>query len=60
MNYEPGDHVGFCPMNRKELVDGIISKLTGVNDIDEPLQLQTLHEKHTTSGMIDKFYKLKR
>lgn len=50
MNYEPGDHVGVCPMNKRELVDGILKKLTGVSDPDENLQLQKLNEKHTSNG----------
>jgi nitric-oxide synthase len=37
-------------MNRKELVDGILNKLSGVNSPDELLQLQTLNEKHTPNG----------
>lgn len=37
-------------MNRAELVDGILNKLSGVNNPDEPLQLQTLNEKHTPNG----------
>jgi nitric-oxide synthase, brain len=50
MNYEPGDHVGVCPMNKAKLVDGITSKLTGITDPDEDLQLQILNEKHTSNG----------
>lgn len=50
LNYEPGDHVGVCPMNRVELVNGIIEKLTGVTNPDEDLQLQVLNEKHTSNG----------
>lgn len=37
-------------MNRMEYVDGILEKLTGVNNFDEPLQLQILNEKHTSNG----------
>uniref|UniRef100_A0A182STF2 nitric-oxide synthase (NADPH) n=4 Tax=Cellia TaxID=44534 RepID=A0A182STF2_9DIPT len=47
IDYEPGDHVGIFPANRKEIVDGIIERLTGVNDPDEVLQLQVLKEKQT-------------
>jgi len=52
LNYEPGDHVGVCPMNRTELVDGILEKLTGVTNPDEILQLQVLNEKHTSNGKV--------
>lgn len=50
LNYDPGDHVGVCPMNRVELVNGILEKLTGVANPDEDLQLQLLNEKHTSNG----------
>lgn len=50
LSYEPGDHVGVFAMNRTELVDGILGKLSDVNNPDEPLQLQTLNEKHTPIG----------
>jgi nitric-oxide synthase, brain len=42
--------VGVCPMNRTELVDGILGKLTGVGNPDEIQQLQILNEKHTSNG----------
>jgi nitric-oxide synthase, brain len=42
--------VGVFPMNRSELVDGILEKLTGVTNPDEDLQLQVLNEKHTSNG----------
>jgi nitric-oxide synthase, brain len=50
LNYEPGDHVGVCPANRVELVNGILDKLTGVTNPDEISQLQILNEKHTSNG----------
>ena len=37
-------------MNKQELVDGILEKLTGVTDLEEDLQLQILNEKHTSNG----------
>ena len=43
-------------MNKKELVDGILEKLTGVTDPDENLQLQILTEKHTSNGKRDKYF----
>jgi nitric-oxide synthase, brain len=44
--------VGVCPLNRSELVDGIIEKLSGVADPNEPLQLQILNEKTTSNGLL--------
>ena len=48
--YEPGDHVGVFPCNRTELVDGIIKHLNEEHP-DQPVQLQLLKEKHTTTGV---------
>lgn len=42
-------------MNRVELVNGILEKLSGVADPDEDLQLQILNEKHTSNGKRWKF-----
>lgn len=44
IDYEPGDHVGIFPENRKDLVDGIVDRLVGIEDPDEILQLQVLKE----------------
>ncbi|XP_037910457.1 nitric oxide synthase isoform X2 [Hermetia illucens] len=51
VNYEPGDHVGIFPANRKDIVDGILKRLTGVDDPDEISQLQILKETHTSNGI---------
>lgn len=48
--YEPGDHVGVCPMNKVELVNGILEKLSEAADPDGNSQLQILNEKHTSNG----------
>jgi sulfite reductase alpha subunit-like flavoprotein len=50
LNYKPGDHVGVCPKNRTELVDGILERLTGVTNFEDPLQLQVLDEHQTING----------
>lgn len=52
VQYEPGDHVGILPANRKEIVDGILNRLSGVESYDEILQLQLLKENHTTNGSL--------
>lgn len=54
VSYQPGDHVGIFPANRKEIVDGILNKLSGVENPDEILQLQLLKENHTTNGLCTK------
>uniref|UniRef100_A0AAR5QJ33 Nitric oxide synthase n=2 Tax=Dendroctonus ponderosae TaxID=77166 RepID=A0AAR5QJ33_DENPD len=50
--YKPGDHVGVFPMNRKELVDVILSRVKGVADVDQSMELQTLKETHTSNGVV--------
>lgn len=55
MEYEPGDHVGIFPANSQHIVDGILDKLSGVDDYDVQLQLQILKETHTTNGTRDFF-----
>lgn len=49
--YEPGDHVSVFPENQKELVDGILERLSGVDDPDETLQLQILKEVQKIDGI---------
>ncbi|XP_031623820.1 nitric oxide synthase [Contarinia nasturtii] len=51
VHYQPGDHVGIFPANRKEIVDGILNRLNGIDNFDEILQLQLLKENHTTNGV---------
>lgn len=49
--YRPGDHVGMFATNRAELVSGIIPYLQCDQDPDEPMELQMLKEKHTSTGV---------
>lgn len=53
VQYEPGDHVGIFPANRKDYVDGILQRLSGIDNVDEVLQLQLLKENHSTNGMFN-------
>jgi hypothetical protein len=46
-------------MNKQNLVDGILEKLTGVTDPDEDMQLQILNEKHTSNGKKDENFVFK-
>lgn len=50
--YRPGDHVGMLATNRQEIVSGIIPYLQCDQDPDEPMELQLLKEKHTSTGKI--------
>ncbi|CAH1168649.1 unnamed protein product [Phyllotreta striolata] len=50
--YKPGDHLGVFACNRQELVDGVISRLKGTNDPDEPQEMQILQETHTSNGVL--------
>lgn len=51
VEYEPGDHVGIFPENSQRIVDGILEKLSGLENYDEIHQLQILKETHTTNGI---------
>lgn len=51
VDYEPGDHVGIYPTNGSVIVNGILSRLCGVDNHDEILQLQILKETHSTNGI---------
>lgn len=52
VQYQPGDHVGIFPANRENIVDGILERLSGVDNFDEVLQLQMLKENHSTNGTL--------
>lgn len=52
VTYQPGDHVGIFPANRKEIVNGILERLSGIDNFDEVLQLQLLKENHSTNGRL--------
>lgn len=43
-------------MNRKELVDAILSRIKGVSDPDKPIELQLLKETHTSNGSFLSFF----
>jgi len=49
--YEPGDHVGILPKNRRELVDAIIKHLNPEIDADKPIRLQLLKEIQSQTGV---------
>lgn len=48
--YRPGDHVGMFAANRESLVSAIIPHLQCDQHPDEPIELQLLKEKHTSTG----------
>ncbi|XP_055836592.1 nitric oxide synthase isoform X2 [Episyrphus balteatus] len=50
VEYEPGDHLGIFPINNIDLVDGILQRLSGLEDPDQIVQLQILVEKQTPNG----------
>lgn len=52
VHYQPGDHVGIFPANRNEIVDGILERLSGIDNFDEVIQLQLLKENHSTNGRL--------
>lgn len=50
--YTPGDHVGVFACNRKELVEGVLSRLQTTTDLDQILELQLQKENHTSNGKL--------
>ncbi|KAI4462215.1 nitric oxide synthase-related [Holotrichia oblita] len=52
LHYNPGDHVGVYPKNKPELVDKILERLKGVDDLDAPMELQILKETQTSNGVV--------
>ncbi|GAB6030176.1 hypothetical protein CHUAL_005852 [Chamberlinius hualienensis] len=51
--FYPGDHLGVCPTNRKDLVDGIVSRMTwNTVSPDQLIQVSVLKEQHTISGLV--------
>nr|CAD7461543.1 unnamed protein product [Timema tahoe] len=50
IQYQPGDHVGVFPYNRKDIVDGVLSRLTIRVDLDVPVQVQVLKANNTSNG----------
>nr|CAD7417313.1 unnamed protein product [Timema poppensis] len=52
IQYQPGDHVGVFPCNRKEIVDGVLSRLTIRVDLDVPVQVQVLKANNTSNGVV--------
>lgn len=52
LTYTPGDHVGVFATNKPELVDGILKRLKGPDDLNTPVELQVLKETHTSNGVM--------
>ncbi|KAG8182789.1 hypothetical protein JTE90_018662 [Oedothorax gibbosus] len=51
LKYFPGDHVGIYPANRKEVVDGILGRMSSTcPDPDKPFQLQLRKTVQTIEG----------
>ena len=48
--YNPGDHIGIFPENRKELVDKILHRLIDVPETNQPLKVEILKEKSHVFG----------
>lgn len=44
--------MGVFACNRKELVDGILSRLQTTTDLDQPVELQLQKENHTSNGKL--------
>ncbi len=40
--YQPADHIGLCPSNRKELVDGIIACIVDAPPENQILKIESV------------------
>lgn len=54
--YNPGDHLGVFAKNKQEIVNKIIERLDGIENSNQPVQLQILKENHTPNGRIQTFF----
>ncbi|GFS65768.1 nitric oxide synthase, salivary gland [Trichonephila inaurata madagascariensis] len=55
--YFPGDHVGIYPINRQDIVDGILKRIsTTCPDPDKPFQLQLRKTVQTIEGPSHRWY----
>ncbi|XP_026742645.1 nitric oxide synthase-like [Trichoplusia ni] len=52
IKYVPGDHIGILAVNRKEIVDTVLARLKGVDDLDSIVQLQVMKETLTPTGTV--------
>ncbi|XP_072398883.1 nitric oxide synthase, salivary gland isoform X3 [Diabrotica undecimpunctata] len=50
--YKPGDHLAVYPLNRSDIVDGVIKKLRGADNPDVSVELQLMEETHTSNGIV--------
>ncbi|KAJ2952585.1 hypothetical protein O0L34_g6909 [Tuta absoluta] len=50
LKYEPGDHVGVMPCNRKEIVEAVLERCKDVDSFDKTVQLQVMKETLTPMG----------
>ncbi|GIY63295.1 nitric oxide synthase, salivary gland [Caerostris darwini] len=57
IKYYPGDHVGIYPANRKEIVDGILARISATcPEPDKPFQLQLRKTVQSIEGPSYRWY----
>ncbi|XP_035436564.2 nitric oxide synthase [Spodoptera frugiperda] len=60
IKYVPGDHIGVMPVNRKEIVDAVLERLRGVEDLDKIVQLKIMKETLTPTGTVKNWERYER
>ncbi|OWR52517.1 nitric oxide synthase [Danaus plexippus plexippus] len=60
LKYDPGDHVGIMPCNRREIVDSVLERLKGIDNCDKTVQLQVMKETLTPTGRVRTWEKHER
>ncbi|KAH9639089.1 hypothetical protein HF086_009058 [Spodoptera exigua] len=60
IKYVPGDHIGVMPVNRKEIVDAVLERLRGVEDLDKIVQLKIMKETLTPTGTVKTWERYER
>ena len=53
IKYVPGDHIGVMAGNQKEIVDAVLDRLKGIEELDTIVQLQVMKETLTPTGNIN-------
>uniref|UniRef100_A0A2A4JQF6 Nitric oxide synthase n=1 Tax=Heliothis virescens TaxID=7102 RepID=A0A2A4JQF6_HELVI len=60
IKYVPGDHIGVMAINRKEIVDAVLERLRGIEELDKIVQLQVMKETLTPTGTVKAWERYER
>ncbi|KAJ8725465.1 hypothetical protein PYW08_003648 [Mythimna loreyi] len=60
IKYVAGDHIGVLAPNQKDIVDAVLERLNGVEDLDKIVQLQVMKETLTPTGTVKAWERYER